>query len=78
MFNLNDYLNIYAFLIAFGIGLIYTYFTSPENIYVVKYPTPFNIGNVTYTDSVGSCYRYDIKDVNCKEDGKKLRKFRPQ
>ncbi len=75
---MENYINIYAFLISLSLGLIYTYFSSPETTYIVKYPTPFNVGITTYKDSTGNCYRYTISDVDCKDNGKVLKKYKPQ
>jgi hypothetical protein len=75
---ITEYINIYIFLVSLCIGLLYTYFITPEPLVVVKYPTPFNVGNVIYTDNTGTCYRYNIERTKCNELGKKVRIFKPQ
>ena len=48
-------------MIALCVGLLYTYLTIPEPMIVIKYPTPFNVGQVTYQDQNQVCYQYHIK-----------------
>ena len=72
---ISDFINPTAFFIAFIVGIIYTYIVSPEPIYLIKYPTPLNIDDITYTDAVGTCYKYGIKETSCKENGKIYKKM---
>lgn len=66
--------NIFAFVIAFAIGLLYVYIATPHRKVVVKYPTPYNAGKVVYNDSVdGTCYKYKSDEVPCPKDGKNVK-----
>jgi hypothetical protein len=62
---ISDYVNIYCFVGAFIVGLIYTYLTNGKPEIIVKYPTPQNAGHITYRDDAGVCYRYKVKEVKC-------------
>lgn len=65
MINLDKYINPYVFLISLALGLFYTYITKPETEYIIKYPTPYNAGNILYKDKAGICYRYYLENINC-------------
>ena len=68
MQSLMEYINLWIVLGAFVIGLIYSYLTSNDPIEIVKYPTPYNAGKITYVDDAGVCYRYKVKKVTCPVD----------
>lgn len=68
MLNLENYINPYVFLISFAIGLFYTYITKPQTEYIIKYPTPYNVGDILYKDKAGICYRYYIEKTNCSKN----------
>lgn len=57
-----------AFIIAFGIGLLYVYMSAPPQKIVLKYPTPYNAGKVTYRDSADTCFQFVANKVKCPED----------
>jgi hypothetical protein len=65
MFFLFDYIDPLIFLISLCVGLFYTYVTVPYPQVVIKYPTPFNAGKITYVDKNNVCYKYQIEQVNC-------------
>lgn len=63
-----------AFILSFGVGLLYVYLTQPPLKVVVKYPTPFNAGKVTYRDSADTCFQFKANKVECPTDGTKVKK----
>lgn len=67
MFLLNKIHPFYFFL-AFSIGLFYCYITSPKPEIVVKFPSPYNAGKVTYHDKAQNCYKYKAESVTCPID----------
>jgi hypothetical protein len=58
------------FFLSFGIGLLLVYFLQPSPKVVLKFPSPFNAGQVTYRED-DSCYKYNATKVDCPEDGVK-------
>tara|TARA_A100001015_G_C14981337_1_gene709573 strand:- start:995 stop:1234 length:240 start_codon:yes stop_codon:yes gene_type:complete len=70
-----DYVDPFYFLMALCVGLLYTYVSSPPPRVVVKYPTPFNAGKITYVDDAGVCYRYKVKPTKCPSNPKKIKKM---
>ena len=70
-----DYIDPFYFLMALCVGLLYTYVSSPAPRIVVKYPTPFNAGKITYVDDAGVCYRYKVEPSKCPSDPQKIKKM---
>ena len=70
-----DYIDPIIFLSALCVGLLYTYYVTPIPQIIVKYPTPFNVGKILYTDNSGSCYKYKIKKTDCPYDKSKIKTF---
>lgn len=55
----------WSFLLAFGVGMLFVYLTAPVPTVIVRYPTPFNAGRITYRDARGTCYRYRSHKTTC-------------
>lgn len=70
-----DYIDPLYFLIALCLGLLYTYVSAPVPQVIIKYPTPFNAGKVTYVDQNDVCYKYQIKKVSCPNDKSKIKHY---
>lgn len=68
-------LNLLAFLLALGAGLLYSYVVTPPPKVVIKFPTPENTGLVTYIDKASNCYQYTSEEVQCPSDKSKLSKI---
>lgn len=63
-------LNIAAFIIAFALGLFFIYMFTPAPEIVVKFPSPWNSGQVVYQDDSVSngCYVYNAERTTCPID----------
>ena len=70
--------NVLAFMTALCVGLIYTYYTSSSPKIVIKWPTPYNAGNLVYKDDSNVCYKYQIKKVKCPASNKNIKDFKIQ
>lgn len=73
-----DYIDPLYFLVALAVGLLYTYMTVPEPQIVIKYPTPFNAGQITYVDQNDVCYKYQIQKERCPADPSKIKHYQLQ
>ena len=73
-----EYVDPLLFLIALCVGLFYTYITAPKPHVVIKYPTPFNAGKITYVDQNDVCYKYQIQKVPCPNDKTKIKQYQFQ
>ena len=60
-------INWYSFIIAFLLGVIYVYISSPPIRNVIKYPTPYNANKIVYRDHNQQCYKFNAEEVKCTE-----------
>ena len=57
------------FLIAFALGLLYCYISKPKPNVVIKFPSPSNVGKITYkNEGDGSCYKFKANKESCPID----------
>lgn len=67
-----DYIDPVYFLLAFSIGLLFTYLTAHTDKIVIKYPTVKNAGKITYKDDAGTCYKYKVIEQQCPANVKQI------
>jgi len=60
--------NFLAFIIAFGIGILYVYISTPKAKIVIKYPTPYNSNKIVYRNDNDICYKYNVEEVKCTDN----------
>ena len=70
------YIRPVYFFAALAVGLLYTYLAAPKPEVVVKFPSPYNAGQVVYKDKADTCYRYSASREACPRD-KSLIKEQP-
>jgi hypothetical protein len=63
-----DKINPLYFFIAFAVGLLFCYTTTPKPEVIIKFPSPYNAGKVVYKDKGDSCYKIDASKVACPVD----------
>ena len=68
-----NYIDPFWFIMALGVGLLYTYVTAPPPEIIIKYPTPFNQHDTIYTDKAGVCYKYKVKLSSCPQNNDRIR-----
>lgn len=62
-------LNPFAFIVAFAIGMLFIYLTAPTPDIVIKFPTPWNAGNIVYQhDHADTCFVYKATKAVCPAD----------
>ena len=62
------------FFLAFGIGLLACYLMAPAPEVVIKFPSPYNAGEIVYRDEkTDSCFVYEADKVDCKAAGDKVK-----
>jgi hypothetical protein len=58
--------NIFAFIIAFAIGIFFVYVSTPKPNVIIKYPTPYNANKIVYKHyDNNTCYKYQFDEVKC-------------
>jgi len=66
------YISLPIFIASFAIGLLFVYAYGADVKTVYIYPTPENIQNVLYKDSVNNCFAYQAQEVSCRGDAKSI------
>lgn len=59
------YINVFAFIISFSIGVFAVYVTVPDKKKIVVYPTPDNSNYVQYKDTAGNCFQFKETKTTC-------------
>jgi len=72
MFNLFKFINVYAFLISFAVGMFIVYVTMDDTRKIYVYPTPENVDLIQYRDSAGTCFAFKESEVTCPTDPSKI------
>ena len=58
------------FFVSFAFGLLACYILTPAPEVVVRFPSPYNAGQVVYRDKAQNCFTYSATEVGCPKDGK--------
>ena len=61
------------FFSAFAIGLLLCYVMQPKPEVVVRFPSPYNAGQVVYRDKAENCFTYRSTEVSCPANGDGVR-----
>ena len=62
-------ISIAYFIAAFCVGILYVYLIAPAPQVVLKFPSPYNAGRITYKDKANNCYQYKAeKQDSCPND----------
>lgn len=64
-------LNFLALIISFGVGLLMTYLIKPAPKIIIKFPSPYNVGNVMYRDKSDMCFMYKSEAIACDQEDQK-------
>ncbi len=69
---IQEYFDVFWFIIAFGIGMFLAYISTPMPEIIYKYPTPENSNTTIYMDNASNCYKYKSSKKDCPKDEKKI------
>ncbi len=61
-------INLKYFLVSFAVGLLACYIMAPPPDVVIKFPSPYNAGKVTYKDKAGTCFAFKADAQACPVD----------
>ena len=65
-----NYINWYAFFLAFSIGLFVTMQYQGDPVKIFIYPTFDNKSNIQVKDHSGTCFTFDTEEIECPKDDK--------
>jgi hypothetical protein len=57
--------NFLVFIIAFAIGILFVYLSTPKQKIIIKYPNPYNTDKIVYRDYNDMCYKYKAEEIKC-------------
>lgn len=63
-----DKLHPLSFFLAFAFGLFLCYISQPQPEIIVKFPSPYNAGQVTYKDKAQNCFKFKAEKSTCPTD----------
>jgi hypothetical protein len=69
---IQEYFDVFWFIIAFGIGIFLAYISIPNPEIIYKYPTPENSDSTVYIDNANNCYKYKSNKTDCPTDENKI------
>ncbi len=69
---ISEYFDPLYFFIAFAVGMLVVYITTPVPEVIYKYPTQENVGKVIYQDDVGNCYKYYSEEIKCPNNEREI------
>jgi hypothetical protein len=68
-------LEFLPFLMGLAIGLFLVYILKPSAVVVMKYPNLDNAEKTIYRDRNGTCFRYDLKEVDCDKEEDRIKPY---
>ncbi len=68
-------LEFLPFLMGLAIGLFLVYILKPTAVVVMKYPNLDNAEKTIYRDRNGTCFRYDLKEVDCDKEEDRIKPY---
>ncbi len=58
-----------------AIGLFFVYILKPTAVVVMKYPNLDNAKTTVYRDRNGTCFQYDLKEVDCDKSEDRIKPY---
>lgn len=58
-------LEFLPFLLGLAGGIFFVYILKPSAVVVMRYPNLDNAEHTVYRDRNGTCFKYDVKQVDC-------------
>ena len=68
-------LELFPFLVGLAAGLFFVYILKPAPTVITKFPNLENTEKVVYRDRNGTCFKYDIKTVDCDKAENKIKPY---
>jgi hypothetical protein len=65
----------FPFLLGLAIGLFSVYVLKPAPVIVVRYPNMDNAGKTVYRDRNGTCFMYEVNQVDCDKEEDRIRPY---
>lgn len=70
-----NHLEFFPFLMGLMIGLFIVYILKPAPYVITKYPNLENTESVVYKDRAGTCFKYEVKTIDCDKAEERLKPY---
>jgi hypothetical protein len=68
-------LEFLPFLMGLAGGIFIVYILKPAPMVVMRYPNLDNAEKTVYRDRNGTCFRYDVKQVDCDKEEDRIKPY---
>jgi hypothetical protein len=75
MFRFFGQIQFFPLLLGFSIGLFCIYILKPAPVVVVKYPNLDNAATTIYRDRNGTCFQYEVAQVDCDKEEDRIKPY---
>jgi hypothetical protein len=58
-----------------AIGIFWVYVLKPAPVVVVKYPNLDNVETTVYRDRNGTCFKYEVEQVDCDKEEDRIKPY---
>lgn len=69
---LSKFIDFKIFFISLAVGIFFVYIQQPSPTIIYVYPTPENINNIQYKDTIGNCFEFDSQEVTCPKNASEI------
>lgn len=73
--SLLSFVSPFPFTLGLVVGLFLVFVMGPATITQWRFPNLENAGQVVYRDSNGTCFRYDVRRVDCDKNEARIAAF---
>ena len=75
MFRFFSQIQFFPLLLGFSIGLFCIYILKPAPVVVIKYPNLDNVATTIYKDRNGTCFQYEVAQVDCDKEEDRIKPY---
>jgi hypothetical protein len=68
-------LEFLPFLLGLAAGIFFVYILKPAPVVIVKYPNIDNAGKTIYRDRNGTCFQYNVENVDCDKSEDRIKSY---
>lgn len=68
-------LEFFPFVLGLTLGIFFVYILKPAPLIITKYPNLENTADVIYRDRNGTCFQYEVKELECDKVEDRIRPY---
>jgi hypothetical protein len=70
-----NHIQFFPFLIGLTVGMFIVYILKPASMVITKYPNLENTADLVFKDRNGTCFKYDVKTVDCDKSEDRIKPY---